>query len=209
MAGPGFIPVPNGVRVKFGGVIDTLQWSSRIFAVGSLSPTTTILNDLVAAVVAWSTAHWAPVAAPAATLATIEAQDWSVHLGQKAEGTSTAVGTLSGATGALPSAIAARVDLIPASGGWRHPGSLFHTGIDQVQTAGSDTLTSGAVTAITAAYAALVAGINAAVVPAFDASMVSFRLNKLPRTAGVPFAIINEVTRPKLATQVRRLRSVR
>jgi hypothetical protein len=39
--------------------------------------------------------------------------------------------------------------------------------------------------------------------------MVSFRLNRLPRAAGVPFPITSEVTRPKLATQVRRLRSVR
>lgn len=209
MAGPGFIAVPNGVRIKFSGVIDTLPWSSRIFAVGSLSPTPTILNALVAAVISWSTASWAPTAAPAATLTHVEAQDWSVHLGAKAEGTSTAVGTLSGATGALPSAMAARVELIPASGGWRHPGALFHTGIDQVQTGGTDTLTSGAVTAITAAYAALITDINGAVIPAFDASMVSFRLNKLPRPTGVPFAITSEVVRPKLATQVRRLRSVR
>ena len=209
MAGPGFIAVPNGVRIKFGGIIDTLPWSSRIFAVGGLAPSLGVLNALVAAVVSWSTTSWAPVAAPAATLTLVEAQDWSTHLGAKSEGVSTAVGTLSGATGALPSAMAARIDLVPASGGWRHPGALFHTGIDQVQTGGTDTLTTGAVTALNTAYHALIVDINSATVPAYDASMVSFRLNRLPRPTGVPFAVISEICRPKLATQVRRLRSVR
>lgn len=204
-----FIPVPNGVRIKWSGVIDGLPWSSRIFAVGSLSPTPTILTGLAAAVVTWSTTSWAPTANPVVTIDHVVAQDWSTHLGAKAEAPSTAVGTLAGATGALPSAIAARIDLLPASGGFRHPGALFHPGIDLSQTTGTDTLTGGAVTALHTAYAALVNDINSALIPAFIASMVSFRLARVPRPAGVPFAITSESVRPKLATQVRRIRSVR
>jgi len=204
-----FIPVNNGVRLRLSGVIDTLPWSIRVFAVGSTPPGPTALGLLVAALQTWSTASWAPVTSPSATLSLIEAQDWSVHFGAKAEGTSAAVGTLSGATGALPSAMAARIDLLPSSGGFRHPGAVFHTGIDLSQTGGTDTLTSGAVTAIHAAYAALISDINGAVLPAFNACMVSFRSGGLPRPSGLPFPIASVAVRPKLATQVRRLRSVR
>ncbi len=204
-----FIPLPNGVRIKWSGVIDGLPWSSRIFAVGSLSPTPTICAGLAAAVVAWSTTSWAPTANPAATIDHVVCQDWSVHLGVKAEAPSTAVGTLAGATGALPSVVAARVELLPASGGFRHPGALFHAGIDLSQTAGTDTLTGGAVTAIHTAYQALINDINSALVPAFISVMASFRLAGIPRVAGVPFSIASVAVRPKVGTQVRRIRSVR
>lgn len=209
MAGPGFIALPNGVRLKYSGIIDTLPWSSRVFAVGSVSPTPTILSALAAAVVSWSTANWAPVASPAATLSLVTAEDWSVHLGSKAEAASTAVGTLAGATGAMPSVVAARVDLLPASGGFRHPGTVFHAGVDLSQTGGTDTLTTGAVTALHTAYQDLLNAINGALIPAFNVVMASFRLNKLPRPTGVPFPIASITVRPKLATQVRRIRSVR
>lgn len=204
-----FIPVPNGVRIKWSGVIDTLPWSSRIFCVGSAPPTGANLVSLVSAVVGWSTANWAPTANPAATIDTVVAQDWSVHLGAKAESASTAVGTLAGATGALPSAIAGRIDLLPASGGFRHPGALFHAGVDLSQTTGTDTLTGAAQTALHASYLALINDINGAIVPAFVSSMVSFRLARVPRPAGVPFPITSVLVRPHVATQVRRIRSVR
>ena len=204
-----FIPVSNGIRIRFSGLLDTLPWSSRIFCVGSVSPTPTILSTIASAIVTWSTASWAPVANPAATLDLVETQDWSTHLGAKAEAASTAVGTLSGATGALPSAIAARIDLLPSSGGFRHPGALFHTGIDLSQTTGTDSLTSGAISALHTAYAALISDINGAVLPAFNACMVSFRSGGAPRVSGLPFPIASVAARGKLGTQVRRLRSVR
>jgi hypothetical protein len=204
-----FIPLPNGARIRWSGLLDGLPWSSRIFAVGPVAPNTTILANLVSAVHSWASASWAPVTSPMASLDLIEAQDWSTHLGVKSEATSTAVGTLASPTGAMPSAIAARIDLVPASGGWRHPGALFHAGIDLSQSAGADTLTSGAITALNSAYAALISAINSAGLPVFDAVMASFRLNGAPRVSGVSFPIVSNVTRPKLATQVRRLRSVR
>jgi hypothetical protein len=204
-----FIPLPNGIRVKWSGLIDAMRWSSRVFVVGSVSPTATICGQLVTALGGWATADWAPVTAPSATIDLIEAQDWSVHLGVKAEASSAAVGTLSSATGSLPSAIAGRIDLIPSSGGFRHPGALFHTGIDLSQTTGTDTLSSGAVTALDTAYTALVSALNAAVIPAFDVVMASFVLAGVPRAAGVPFTVVDVAPRAKLATQVRRLRSVR
>jgi len=204
-----FIALPLGVRLKWSGTIDNRPWSSRVYAIGSLSPTPTILATLAGALVTWSTASWAPVATPNATITEIEAQDWSVHLGAKALATSTAVGSLSGATGSHPSAIAAHVSLLPASGGFRKPGAIFHTAIDLSQTGGTDNLTSGAITAIHALYQALLNDVNAALVPAWNVVMASFRVDKAPRPTGVAFPVTSLVVRPELGTQVRRLRSVR
>lgn len=203
-----FNPLPNGARVRISGTFDTLRWSSSIFCTGTFTVSPAELASLNTAVHTWLTTDWAPVTNAGVTATLIEAQDWSVDLGPKVETAVSVAGTLGTAPSGLPSAIAARIVLTPASSGLRHPGAMFQTGIDSTQANGTDTLTGGAITALNSAYAALLSAISSVGIPSLVPVVASFRLHKLPRVPAVGFPIGSAIARPKLATQVRRFRRV-
>jgi hypothetical protein len=186
--------------------MDTLKWSSRIFCTSIATVSPAELASLVSAVDAWSSSDWAPVANLSASITLIEAQDWSVDLGPRVESTVSIPGTLGSAPSALPSAIAARIVMTPSGSGLRHPGSMFHVGVDASQANGTDTLTGAAVTALNSAYTALLAAVSSVGIPSLVPVVASFRLHGAPRSPGVAFPIGSAVARPKLATQVRRFR---
>jgi hypothetical protein len=96
----------------------------------------------------------------------------------------------------------------PSGSGLRHPGSIFHTGIDASQANGTDTLTGAAITSLNSAYAALLAAVASVGTPSFVPVIASFRFHGAPRVTGVAFPIGSTAARPKLATQVRRFRHV-
>lgn len=206
MAGPGFIATPGGVQVRVSGLLDTLPWSVGMKAVRSGLVAAGDLTALSTAAASWASGTMAAQLSADASITQASARDISVHLGSEAIAPVVAVGALGISA---PSAMCAKVDLVPAGGGFRHPGALFWPALDKSLVTG-DTIAGGYVSNITAAVAALRTALNGVLGGSvYVASMVSFWSARIPRPLGIPFPIATVVTRPKVATQVRRLRSVR